>query len=450
MSERAAPQGLVVPLHWLSGQLFSAMLWNGLAGMFARGFTVLGMLLAARILGRELFGQLGIVYQTVMTLQVLAVAGLGTTATTFVAHSLKVESERIGRIMVLCYGFTTLTGFLLALVFLVGSYWIATVVLAAPALADELRLAGLLAFLVALVAVQSGMLIGFKAFRDMAIASFLGGVATTAALALGAYEAGVAGALYGLGIALAMRALLNYVLIRRVMRRRGIRMKLSLPHAELPLLWRFSLPTVLTMALWTLATWSASALLVRQPNGMAEMGLLTAANQWFGALMFIPLVLTQVLLPAYVERLAGDRPVEAGALALRSAGIAILCTVPIVTLLMLLSPFIAGLYGAEFASGDAVFAVAFLAACVMAPYGALANYLIACQRMWTRFTLSLVWTIVLLIGAVILVDLGAIGIAWATLIAYVVRVLVTYVYARHLIQSRERESTAPVASNDLF
>jgi O-antigen/teichoic acid export membrane protein len=422
-------------LSRFKGQLISAMFWNGLSGIFGRGFPVLGMLIAARILGRELFGELGIVYQTAMTLEVFAVAGLGTTATTFVAHWLHTEPERVGRIMLMCYGFTALIGCLFAAGFMLGADWIAGTVFSAPALADELRLGGLLAFLYALAAVQNGMLIGFKAFRDMALASLLGGIASATLLVAGAYGIGVGGALYGLGIALALRAMLNYLLIRRAMRHHGLRMRFDWPRTELPLLWRFSLPSVLTMALWTLATWSASVLLVRQPGGMAEMGLLAAANQWFSALMFVPLVLTQVLLPTYAERLASERPLEAGALALRSAFTILLCILPIAALMMLFSPWIARLYGPEFADGGSVFAISFLAAAVMAPYGALTNYLVARQRMWSRFAISLLWTVVLVSGAAILVDRGALGIAIATLMAYVTRVAVTYVYARRLMRS---------------
>jgi O-antigen/teichoic acid export membrane protein len=435
MLVRSARSRLVRPLRQLRGQLLSSMFWNGLAALCARGFPVLGMLIAARMLGREAFGQLAIVYQTTMTLEVFVVAGLGTTATTFVAQWLHAEPERVSRIVLLCYGFTCLTGGLLAIGFFFGADWIAAAVLAAPALADELVVGGVLAFLSALTAVQNGVLIGFKAFRDMAIANFLGGTVSATLLALGAYRAGVAGALYGLGIALALRALLNYLLIRRAMRRHGLGVRLSLPRAELTLLWRFSLPSVLTMALWTLGTWSASVLLVRQPNGMAEMGLFAAANQWFSALMFVPGVLTQILLPTYAERLAGDRPIEAGTLALRSAYLVMLCIGPILALLMPFSTFISGLYGAEFASGGEVFAVAFLAAGVMAPYGPLTNYLVARHRMWTRFAISLLWTAVLLAGAVILVEWGAIGIACATLVAYITRAMVTYVYVRRLVRS---------------
>jgi O-antigen/teichoic acid export membrane protein len=446
MSLPSASSHFMRPLGRRSRRLLSAMLWNGLAAACARGFPVLGMLITARVLGREAFGELGIIYQTTTTLQVFAVLGLGTTATTFVASWLQAEPERIPRIMVLCYGVTTLAGGLFAIGFTFGADWIAAMVLAAPALADELRLGGLLAFLVALGAVQNSMLIGFKAFSDMALANFLGGVATAGLIATGAHVAGVAGALYGFGIALVLRGLLNSLLIRRALRRHGLRMRFSLPRAELPLLWSFSLPSVLTTALWALGTWIASALLVRQPDGLAEMGLFAAAKQWFSALMFVPGVLTQVLLPTYAERLAGNRPVEAGSLALRSAFILLLCFAPLVGLLMVISPWIASLYGPEFANGGAVFAVAFAAAGVMAPYGALTNYLVARQRMWSRFAISLLWSVVLLGAAAILVKWGAIGVACATLIAYVTRVIVTYVYARHLAKLTSEISAGPPAA----
>ena len=432
MFTRSAHRRPTHRLSWLRGQLASAMFWNGLAALCARGFPVIGMLLAARILGRELFGELGIIYQTFMTLEVFAVAGLGTTATTFIARWLPGEPDRVPKVMALCYGFTALTGGLLALGFIVGADPIAVDVLAAPALAEQLRLGGVLAFLAALTAVQGGMLVGFKAFREMATVNLLGGIASATLLAVGADRGGVDGALVGLGVALALRMLLNYLLIRRAMGRHGLRMRWSLPRAELPLLWRFSLPSVLTMALWSLGSWIASALLVRQPDGLAEMGLLAAANQWFSALMFVPGVLTQVLLPTYSERLAGDRPAEAGNLALRSALIITLCIAPVVGLLMALSPWIATLYGPEFANGGAVFAVAFLAAATTAPYGALTNYLVARQRMWMRLGINLLWAAALVGGAAVLVQRGALGVAVAMLIAYVIRMTLTYVYARRL------------------
>jgi O-antigen/teichoic acid export membrane protein len=433
MSAHSARSQPVRPLRRLRGHLLSAMFWNGVAAVLSRGLPVLGMILAARILGRDAFGQLGIVHSTAMMLQVFAVAGLGTTATTFVARWRKTDPERAGRIIVLCYGFTCLFAGLFLCGLAAGAEHIADKVLAAPELAGKLYIAGFLMFAVTLSAVQTGMLIGFEAYRDMAAANLVGGAASAALVALGAQLAEVEGALWGLTCAQAIQACANAVLLRRALRRDGIALRVVLHRDELPILWRFSLPGLLTTALFIVPTWIASVILVRHPNGMAEMGLLAAANQWFAALMFVPAVLTQVLLPIYSERLGGDRRPEGRRLALRSSHTLLLGMAVVVVPMVLASPQIAGLYGAEFRSGAGVFAIAFLTAAVAAPFGALGNYLAAEERMWTRFHINLVWAAVLIGGTLLLIEFGALGVALAMLTAYAVRTALTYPYLRRLV-----------------
>lgn len=414
--------------------LASAAFWNSIAVMLARGLPIIGMLLAARILGRETFGQLGIVHNTAMMLQVFAVAGLGEMATAFIARWRRSEPERAGRIITLCYGFALFSGTLFLVGLLGSADLVAGVVLTADGLTEELRITGLLLFVITVAAVQTGMLMGFEAYRAMAAANLVGGTASAALLALGAQSGGVAGALYGLTFAMAAQSLLNHVLIRRAMRAHGIRPGLRLPREELPLLWTFNLPGFLTLALWTVPTWTAAVLLVRQPDGMAEMGLFAAANQWFAALMFLPRVLTQVLLPLYARRLADDLLTSASTLALTSAHLVALGILPIIGVMIALSPWIAALYGPEFAAHVAVFACLFAAAGVAAPQGALTNYLVARERMWTRFAINVAWAALLLGGTVILLEHGALGVSIATLIAYGVRTAMTYAYVRNLIR----------------
>jgi O-antigen/teichoic acid export membrane protein len=407
------------------------MFWNGVAAVLSRGLPVVGMMLAARILGREHFGQLGIAHSTAMMFHVFVVAGLGTTATTFVARWRQTDPERAGRIIVLCYGCTCLIATLFLGGLAAGAERVADIIFAAPELASKLYIAGFLMFAVTLSGMQTGMLIGFQAYREMAAANLVGGTASALLVALGARLAGVEGALWGLTCAQGIQSIVNAVLLARAMRRDGIAMRLVLPRDELAVIWRFSLPGLLTMAVWTLPTWTASVILVRQPNGMNEMGLLAAANQWFAALMFVPGVLTQVLLPIYSERLNGNRRPEARRLAMRSTLAVLLGMALLVTPMVLLSPSIAGLYGAEFRNGAAVFAVLFLTAVVAAPYGALGNYLVAEERMWTRFHINLLWAVVLIAGTAALIEHGALGVTLAMLTAYAIRTaLMTYAYLR--------------------
>jgi O-antigen/teichoic acid export membrane protein len=433
MCAHSAPRRLALSLSWFKGNLLSAMVWMAIAAGLARGLPILGMLLAARILGREAFGQLSIVYSTAMMLQVFAVAGLGITATTFIARWRQSEPLRAGRIIVLSYGIALLSGALFFIGLLASADFVADAVLATEDLAGELRIAGLLLFAITITAVQLGMLTGFEAYRAMAAANLVAGTASVLLLALGAQLGGVVGALYGVLLAFAAQGLLNHLLIRRAMRADGVRVTLSLPREELQLLWTFSLPDLMTLALWSVPTWAASVMLVRQPDGLAEMGLFAAANQWFAALIFLPRVLTQVLLPVYARRLANEHPAATAPLAIKSAHIVALGVTPMIAVLVVLSPWIAALYGPGFVGHADVFVCLLVAAGVAAPQGALTNYLVARGRMWTRFAIMVLWAALLVGGTLLLIDHGAFGVAIASLVAYSARTLLTYVFVRPLM-----------------
>ena len=114
--------------------------------------------------------------------------------------------------------------------------------------------------------------------------------------------------------------------------------------------------------------------------------------------MFVPSILTQVLLP--ISRSAsratdGQRPpARATQPPCRAAGHGDPDHTHGAA-----EPVIAGLYGPEFRNGAVVFAVLFLTAAIGAPHGALGNYLVADERMWTRFHINLLWAAVLVAGA---------------------------------------------------
>src|SRR4029077_16614129 len=89
-------------------------------------------------------------------------------------------------------------------------------------------------------------------------------------------------------------------------------------------LWSFSLPALAQGIMVSPVTWAATAILVNRPGGYFEMGALSAANQWYGAVMFLPGALGGAVLPVLSERIgaadpAGARKVLRGAVALNAA-----------------------------------------------------------------------------------------------------------------------------------
>ena len=415
-------------LNLLPKKLTQGAAWNALAQLFYRGAVILGMLIAARILGLEPFGQLSILYNTTMTFHVVASLGLIMTGTKLVAEFSEKDKPKTGRIMALCHWVAVASGGLVGAGMLAFAPWIAAEILNDPALALGVRLTALLLLFQVLADSMLGINLGFLAFRAIFLANVVTGGVAFALLIAGAYHQGVTGALLGLAAAEAVRFLLLFRTGLRSAREHDIPTTWRFPKAELPVLWQVSLPSMATAILWLPVTWIGTLMLVRQPGGFEEMGLFGAANQWFSLLLFVPGVVTQTILPILSGQVGDGGRSEARSLALRSSSIMLVLVALIAAPLMLASPWITAAYGPEFVAGVWVFVAMLIAAVTAAPQGILGNFLAAENRFWLRFRLNLLWAACYLVAAYYLVVEGAVGLAIALIIAYTARTLATLFY----------------------
>ena len=415
-------------LSLLPKKLTEGAAWNGLAQIMYRGLVVLGMLITARILGLERFGQLSILYNTTMTFHVVASLGLIMTGTKLVAELHAKDKVRTGRIIALCHYVAAVSGGLVGLGMLLAAPWIATEILNDPGLAFGVRLTALLLLFQVLADSTLGINLGFLAFRGIFVTNAITGVAAFALLIAGAHYKGVPGALIGLAIAEAIRFLLLFRLSHRSAADDDVPRTWRFPSDELPVIWQVSLPAMATAILWLPVTWIGTLMLVRQPGGFSEMGLFGAANQWFSLLLFVPGVVTQTILPILSGQVGDGGRREARSLALRSAGVMLALVALIAAPLLLASPWITAAYGPDFQAGVWVFILMLAAAVAAAPQGILGNFLAAENRFWLRFRLNLLWATCYLAAAYYLVVQGAVGLAIALIIAYAVRTLATLAY----------------------
>ncbi|MDH3660243.1 MAG: oligosaccharide flippase family protein [Alphaproteobacteria bacterium] len=411
--------------------------WNGLAQIMYRGLVILGMLIAARILGLERFGQLSILYNTTMTFHVVASLGLIMTGTKLVAELSAKDKARTGRIMALCHYVAAASGGLVGLGMLLGAPWIAAEILNDAGLASGVRLTALLLLFQVLADSTLGINLGFLAFRGIFVTNAITGIAAFILLIAGAHYQGVAGALLGLALAEAIRFLLLFRLAHRSAQENAIPLRWRFPREEMPVLWHVSLPSMATAILWLPVTWIGTLMLVRQPGGFAEMGLFGAANQWFSLLLFVPGVVTQTILPILSGQVGDGGRLEARSLALKSAGIMLALVALISAPLMLASPWITAAYGPDFEAGVWVFVLMLTAAIAAAPQGILGNFLAAESRFWLRFRLNLLWAACFLAAAHYLVVQGAAGLGIALIIAYAIRTLATLAFVLRVKASAE-------------
>jgi O-antigen/teichoic acid export membrane protein len=414
----------------LGGRLAGNAAWMLVGALASRGLQLAAVVAAARCLGQEQFGRLGIVQSTVGLFGALAGFGIGLTATKYVAEWRAHDPARTGRIVALSMGWAALSGILAGAALVVFARYVAAAFGGGADLVPGLRVASALVALQAVTGAQAGTLAGFEAYRALAVANAAGSGVLFVCVVGGARAWGLEGALWGLVAGQAALWAAQRQALRPAIRRSGI------PPAgwreawhERRVLWQFSLPALMGSALVGPVQWLCSAIMVRQTGGYTEMGLFNAANQIYIAALFLPGVLTAPLLPILSEQQADAEGRQRAMRLIRQ--IIRLCAwvmLPPVVLASAASPWIMGLYGPEFRGGWLTLCVVLLTAGIFAVEQPVGQAIVATGRLWLALFMNAGWAVVFVLMTVVLGPRGAGGLATARLIAHAVHGLWVFAY----------------------
>lgn len=405
--------------------------------MISKALILISFIIIARLLGKEQFGKLGIIQITVMMFQIFAGFGLGLTATKYVSEFRKTDPSKAGRVIALSGVVALGTGASASASLIVFAHWLCAHTLHAPELTGVLRVSALLLFFSALNGSQTGTLSGLESFKAIAKVNFWSGLLSFVALIGSAYLGGLDGAVWGLAIGSAITWLITHIVLRRELRNAGVSLDFRNCKSERGVLLAFSLPAILAGIVVVPVNWACSAMLVRQPGGYAQMGIFNAVNQWFSALLFLPMVLEQVTLPMISERLGINDRFHSRKLLIISIKVNALIIVPLVLFGSMASPMIVRLYGKGFANAWGTLIIVLLTAGVFAIETPVGQLVTASRRMWTGFWMNLGWAVTMLISTKLLLSKGALGLASARLIAYCVHSLWTVAFAYRFIKEAD-------------
>jgi O-antigen/teichoic acid export membrane protein len=381
------------------------------------------------MLGRTGFGELGVIQGTVGMFAAFAGFGLGLTATKHVAELRVSDPNRAGRIIGLSSLVAWGSGGLMATLLFLVAPWLATHTLAASHLSGLLRLSSLLLLVGAINGAQTGSLAGFEAFRRIAQINLGAGVISFPMIAGGVWLWGLEGAVLGLVASQIVNCLMNYCALRAEATRNAVRLTWTGAAREWNILWRFSLPALLSGVMIGPVNWLCSAILVNQPEGYGAMGLFNAANQWRQAILFLPAMLGSVALPM-LSNLQGAFNTESYQKVLRtnlglSFGSAFALALPV----SLLSSWIMASYGVAFVAGGNVLIVLCLVSIIMATLNVVGQAIASEGRMWFGFILNAIWGAALVSSCFAFREQGALGLAFANLVAYSVHLGTVSLYA---------------------
>jgi O-antigen/teichoic acid export membrane protein len=268
-------------------------------------------------------------------------------------------------------------------------------------------------------AVQTGALTGLEAFSRIARLSAWNGVLSLPVVAVLAHTRGASGAIAGLTIALAWACVLNAITLHAECRKWGIRFSFSGWASERRVLFMFSVPSYLSSIVVAPITWMTSALLVKQSGGLAEMALFSAADRFRFLLIFLPISVSRIAVPALSRfRSVGDHGGYRDAFRWNLA-FGVLATVPPAVLCMAISRPLMSWFGEAFAHGWPVLAILALSAVPTVLNTQLGAALISDNRAWARTGTDALLAAVFLLSAWWMVPLWkAAGLAAAFAVAY--------------------------------
>jgi len=415
----------------LGYRLARGAFWSLSGALIARGLGLLASILVARILGKEGYGELGIVQSTLGLFGTFAGFGLGMTATKFIAQYRTTDPVKAGRIRALSSAFAWVSSGITSVILLFLAPWLADHTLAAPQLTGLLQIGSLFLLLTAVNGAQIGALSGFEAFKTVAKISLWSGLANFPLMVGGVYLLGLYGAVWGMTIATGFNWLLNHIAIEKECAKARVPYTYAGCWVERAVLWKFALPALISGLFFGPTEWALNAMLVNQPGGYGEMGLFNAAKQWHAMILYLPSMLSNMTLPILSNLLGENKRQLYNKMLITNSvlltGIAFVIAMPVA----MCSKAIMSSYGKGFSEG-------WLVLVAMSAYSILlASNIIVGQAIWTTgatreaMAFAALRSFILVLSGWFLVKYGALGLSSAFLITYMLQTGYLIPYVKH-------------------
>lgn len=416
-------------------RIASGAFWSMVGTALSKVFVLIGGMFCARILGKEGFGEFGMIRSTISMFVVFGTAGLGLTATKHIAEFLKTAKEKIPSIYMLTNGFATITGGIVVVLVLLLSDYLVNNTLNSPQLLTSLRFGALLLFVTVLNGAQFGTLSGFENFKAIAQNNVIGGIAETVFMLLGAYYYGVEGAVLGFGMGFVCLFIANQYSINNTFKNYGIKIDRKLFYRQdLKLLYKFSLPAMLSSLLVTPVMWGIRAILVNHDD-FGELANFEIATQWRLIILFVPSAVGQIVLPILSSINSSDRQ-KFWKVLKYNLMLNVSVSFCIALLVCICSPLIVSFYGDDFTNPYPLIVLAF--STIFSSIASVVGMSIQSRaKIWTGFLFNLLWATMVCSLSYFFVKqgYGSTGLSLAILISYIVHSILQLIYLKTVVSN---------------
>lgn len=399
-------------------RILTGYFWTIVSAVAAKLVAVVASYYIARSVGREVYGEFGILQNTINTLGVFAGFGIGVAATKYIAQYRHADREKASRILSINVLVSLVASGLLAIVVFLFASQIASII-ANPGLVGYLRIGSLTLFFASLNGAMSGVFAGLEKFKIISALAFITSLISSFMQCVLVNKFGLGGVICGILSAQCLVFLLSAILLKEELKISKLYITFYGLKAELKTLLAFNIPSILGSIMVSPINWVCAAILVNQKGGYLEMGLFTAANQWRLALLFIPMSLGKVLLSILSNLNAEGNGAGSNRVLMYNIYVTACLSVLTFIFAILFGDYIMGAYGSGFEGSANVLMVLVAVAGLTAINSVIGTALQSKGLVWVGFGFNALWGIQLLAWSYFLCPkLGALGLALANLLSY--------------------------------
>lgn len=373
------------PITSVRARFQSGVVFNVVGAVFNQGSTFAFNIIAARILGRETFGQYAILCTTIAMVGQVSQLGCGITATKFIAEFRASDKERAGRIFGTLRWFVSIAAAVGALGLILCSPWLADSVLRASRLTVPLVLAAGVILFNTLNSVLMGALAGVEAFAALCKALVWSGISYLAICTASAWYFGLEGAIVGLFASACVQWLLLHRAATAQFARNEIPFNVRWNRSERKVLTRFALPASLNGLTALPALWIGTMFLARRPDGFSQVALYGASFSLMTIVLFLPSIVNNVAVSIlnYHRRTTDPAPYRA-TYWLNIIAVVVISVIGALVI-GIAGPPLLRVFGKSFAQGYPVLIVLLTAAVIQATAIGVYQQIQSDGRMWLSF-----------------------------------------------------------------
>lgn len=400
---------------------FWAIIGNGVGNLL----LLIAGIAIARLLGKDLYGEYGLVKTNMFYMAGFATFGLVFSSTRFIAKYIKNDPNQIIDIIksstIITFLFSSIMAFTLCILSNPLERFLDT-----PGLAPVFRSLAIIIVLKALSSTGNGILAGLGQFEKLAKSTVVSGIAMFASSIPLTYYWGLYGALTSLTLSQLINLVINYHFI--------ICQCKSFPTSKKPShiteLLKFSFPIALQEISFAICNW-AGIMLLTKLSSVSEVGLYSATAQWNAVITMIPGMLANVVL-SHLSKADEDK--QRG-LVSKILAVYFVCTLIPFIIVYICSNIIVSFYGIEFTAMKAVLRLNIFITIPVCCSDVFKAELISLGKTWMLFSVRMLKDILLVAFAWYLLSLhnglnGAYYYSMSMLAASIIFLIVIYMMYR--------------------